>query len=73
MSWPTGVCEVCKKHCDYRWSWGYEKPHGLEVQNGRLLCRECRRKQRPPNNELNGRRSAKRRKEKNEAKSKIQQ
>lgn len=49
MSWPTGVCEVCKKHCDYRWSWGYEKPHGLEVQNDRLLCRECRRKQRSPN------------------------
>ena len=43
MSWPTGICEGCYKHCDYRWSWGYEKPHGLDKYNGKLLCGECRR------------------------------
>lgn len=45
MSWPTGVCDKCHQYCDYRWSWGYEKPHGLEVIDGKKLCGACRVKQ----------------------------
>ena len=44
MSWPTGICEKCKQPFDYRYSWGYEKPHGLEYINRKLLCETCRKK-----------------------------
>lgn len=43
MSWATGYCEECKRPCDYRWSWEYEKPDGLESVDGRLLCGMCRK------------------------------
>jgi hypothetical protein len=44
MSWPVGTCEGCNERCDYRFSWGYEKSHGLDDCDGKLLCGECRRK-----------------------------
>ena len=42
MSWPTGTCSDCGNHCDYRYSWGYEKPDGLDWVRGRPLCGACR-------------------------------
>jgi len=44
MSWATGSCEECKGYFDYRYSWGYEKPDGLDkTEDGKLLCGKCRR------------------------------
>ena len=43
MSWPSGYCSDCKEPCDYKYSWGYEKSHGLEEVDGNLLCPDCKK------------------------------
>lgn len=42
MSWPTGACKNCGGFYAYRFSWGYEKPYGLDEVDGVLLCKKCR-------------------------------
>jgi hypothetical protein len=44
MSWPTGYCEDCECCQDYKRSWGYEKPHGVDIDpDGVLRCDNCRK------------------------------
>ena len=42
MNLLSGVYEKCGGIYDYRWSWGYEKPDGLDEVNGKLMCVSCR-------------------------------
>ena len=45
MSWPSGYCADCGSAQDYKYSWGYEKPHGLDYDDdGILRCDKCRKK-----------------------------
>lgn len=42
MSWPTGYCGDCGECSDYKYSHGYEKPHGLSKgKDGKMYCDEC--------------------------------
>ena len=45
MSWATGYCEDCGCCQDYKYSWGYEKPHGLDRDEDEVLrCDDCRKR-----------------------------
>ena len=59
MSWASGHCEDCGCCQYYKFSWGYEKPHGLDRDSdGVLRCDECRNKNKSgvkPTNDENGR------------------
>ena len=45
MSWPSGYCESCEKRFDYKHSYGYEKPYGLEEIKGKMICHNCKNNQ----------------------------